>query len=296
MPSASLKKAADVQETGGAPPRARRRGDEAGPGQARGLMLGNFLRNLFAPARADVRTPDAASLAALVRAQSQAALLDLLHDAPKPPRPIDYVQIAYLLAAADSARYFTAHMRNASDYGGQLPLLEAALEQCSVDGLVLEFGVYQGKTLAVIAGAESRTVHGFDSFAGLPEDWTYFQKKGRFALDGVPQLAASNVELHVGWFSDTLPGFLAAHSGPVRFLHIDSDLYSSAVTVLEGLAARIVAGTIILFDEYLNYPGWEQDEFRAFQEFVARHGVTYEYTGFASSHHSVAARITEIAH
>jgi len=77
-------------------------------------------------------------------------------------------------------------------------------------------------------------------------------------------------------------------------VHVDSDLYSSAVTVLEGLASRVVAGTIILFDEYINYPGWEQDEFRAFQEFVARHGVAYEYIGFASSHHSVAVKITEI--
>ena len=254
-------------------------------------MLAKFLKGMFAPSSAS-GGENAGSTAELVRAQTQAAILDLLHEAPKPPRAIDYEQVAYLLAAASAARYFIEHMRQARNFGGQLPLLEFALAQCGVEGMVLEFGVYQGHTLKAIARADHRVAHGFDSFKGLPEDWTHFQRKGRFALDGVPQLAERNIELHVGWFADTLPGFLASHGGPARFVHIDSDLYSSAVTVLEGLRERIVPGTIILFDEYINYPGWEQDEFRAFQEFVARHGVTYEYIGFASSHYSVAVRIT----
>jgi Macrocin-O-methyltransferase (TylF) len=261
-------------------------------------MLGNLLKNLFGTqADEPAKNHAVAELAALIRAQSQAALLDLLHDAPKPPRAVDYEHIAYLQAAASAARYMVERMRLASNYGGQLPLLEAALAQCSVEGLVLEFGVYRGGTLSAMARGDPRVAHGFDSFAGLPEDWTHFQKKGRFSLEGgIPQFAEPNVELHVGLFADTLPGFLASHPGPARFVHIDSDLYSSAVTVLEGLQQRIVAGTVILFDEYINYPGWEQDEFRAFQEFVARHRVAYEYIGFASSHYSVAVKITEIAH
>jgi hypothetical protein len=259
-------------------------------------MLRNLFRNVAGaqdPASEDAST---AKLAALVRAQSQAALLQLLHEPPKPPLTIDYEYVAYLLAAAGSARYMIEHMRRATNFGEQIPLLEAALGHCSVDGLVLEFGVYRGNTLAAIARADPRVAHGFDSFAGLPEDWTTFQKKGRFSLEGgIPQFAEKNIQLHVGLFGDTLPGFLEQHAGPARFVHVDSDLYSSAVTVLEGLRARIVPGTVIVFDEYLNYPGWELDEFRAFQEFVARHRVTYDYVGFASAHHSVAVKIREIA-
>jgi hypothetical protein len=266
-------------------------------------MLGNLLRRMFrafetnaAPAAQPAADSAAlAALASLVRAESQAALLDLLHDAPKPPRAVDYEQIAYLLAAAGSARYMVERMRLARNLGGQVPLLEFALAACTVEGLVLEFGVYTGRTLAAIAAGDPRVAHGFDSFEGLPEDWTHFQKKGRFGLQGKPpQFAAANIELHAGWFNETLPAFLAGHPGPVRFLHVDSDLYSSAVTVLESLAGRLVAGTIILFDEYINYPGWEQDEFRAFSEFTARHGVSYEYLGFASSHFSVAVKITGV--
>lgn len=256
-------------------------------------MLGNFLKNIFAPAAIRGRN-DAGDIGLLVRRETQAALLDLLHDAPKPPRAVDYEQVACLLAAASAGRYLIDHMRRARNFGGQLALLDFALAQCSVEGLVLEFGVYRGATLAAIARADPRVAHGFDSFKGLPEDWTHFQKKGRFAVDDIPQFAERNIALHAGWFADTLPGFLAANAGPARFVHIDSDLYSSAVTVLTGLRERIVPGTIILFDEYINYPGWEQDEYRAFQEFVARHGVSYEYIGFASSHYSVAVKITGV--
>ena len=253
-------------------------------------MLAQFLKNLFGGKRGEV-----AEIAAFVRGETQAALLDLLHDAPKPPRAIDYEWMAYLQASMSSARYFVEHMRLARNLREQMPLIEFALSECAIDGLVLEFGVYTGRTLAAIASQDPRIAHGFDSFEGLPEDWTHFQKKGRFSLDGAaPKFDAANIELHKGWFNDTLPPFLEKHTGPVRFLHVDSDLYSSAVTVLEGLHNRIVAGTIIVFDEYINYPGWEQDEFRAFREFVARHGVSYEYLGFASSHYSVAVKITGV--
>ena len=71
-------------------------------------------------------------------------------------------------------------------------------------------------------------------------------------------------------------------------IHIDCDIYASTRTVLELLAARIVPGTVIVFDEYLNYPSWKEHEFRAFQEFVAAGGRRYDYIGFASSHTSVA--------
>lgn len=64
-----------------------------------------------------------------------------------------------------------------------------------------------------------------------------------------------------------------------------------AAAVLSGLKGRIVPGTMIVFDEYFNYPGWEQHEFRAFQEFVATTGLRYRYLGFASREQAVAVKI-----
>lgn len=75
-------------------------------------------------------------------------------------------------------------------------------------------------------------------------------------------------------------------------MHIDCDLYSSTRTILALLAPRIVAGTIILFDEYFNYPNWEQHEYKAFQEFAAASDVKYTYLGFARQ--QVAVQIGSI--
>ena len=74
-------------------------------------------------------------------------------------------------------------------------------------------------------------------------------------------------------------------------MHIDCDLYSSTRTVLSLLEPRIVPGTIIVFDEYLNYPGWQAHEKRAFAEFVGRTGCRYDYLGFASGEFAVSVRI-----
>ena len=75
----------------------------------------------------------------------------------------------------------------------------------------------------------------------------------------------------------------------MAFLHIDCDLYSSTQTIFNLLSDRIVPGTVILFDEYFNFPNWENHEFKAFQEFVAEKGVKYTYLGFARQ--QVAVRI-----
>ena len=102
-----------------------------------------------------------------------------------------------------------------------------------------------------------------------------------------------NVTLHAGFFADTLPGWLDQNPGPVAFIHIDSDLYEPARCVFEHLEERIVPGTIIVFDEYFNYPNWQAHEFRAFSELVERCQVQYEYLSHARF--QVAVKIKTIA-
>lgn len=208
----------------------------------------------------------------------------------------DVERAAYALATFESAQYFLEHLRMAVNTVTCPDLLRYALSKCEVDGLIMEFGVFVGTTLKIIAEeSPDSTVFGFDSFLGLPEDWTHFQKKGRFNRAGKPPAdMPENVEFVVGLFEETIPPFLETHSGPIRFLHVDSDLYSSAVTILEGFADRIVPGTVIVFNEYFNYPGWQHHEVKAFGEFMEKHHAHYEYFAFASSHFSVAIRITDI--
>jgi hypothetical protein len=75
-------------------------------------------------------------------------------------------------------------------------------------------------------------------------------------------------------------------------MHIDCDLFSSTQTIFRLLVDRIVPGTVILFDEYFNFPNWENHEYKAFQEFVAKQGIKYTYLGFARQ--QVAVQIGSI--
>jgi predicted O-methyltransferase YrrM len=150
------------------------------------------------------------------------------------------------------------------------------------DGLILEFGVAEGHSAAEMSqifGSE-RTIHGFDSFKGLPENWRPNFPRGAFACD-VPTLA-NNIILHKGLFNETLPGFLEAlhHTDKIAFLHLDADLYSSTAYVLEQLENRLVPGSFVVFDElHYQFNNYLEHEYKAFVEHHDRTGFHYEFLG-----------------
>jgi hypothetical protein len=185
------------------------------------------------------------------------------------------------LALRESVRYASRHMQKAVGVESAREVLSVALRHARVPGHYMEFGVYKGGTIRFIAGQvdRSRIVHGFDSFEGLKEAWS--GDPSRFDAGGRLPTVPSNVALYKGYFEDTLPGWADNHAGPVAFLHIDCDLYESTKCIFEHLGDRIVPGTVISFDEYFNYPNWQQHEFRAFHEFVAHYQVRYEYLAYA---------------
>ena len=57
--------------------------------------------------------------------------------------------------------------------------------------------------------------------------------------------------------------------------------------MLDLLADRIATGTVIVFDDYMAFPNWENGEFRAFKEFVEARGLKYKYLGFANQQSAV---------
>lgn len=196
-------------------------------------------------------------------------------------------------AAEASARFAREVMPTASVFDEPIATLEHALSLAPTDGMALEFGVYEGRTLRVIAAARgNQQVFGFDSFQGLPEDWRSGLPAGTFATENLPDIPGA--ELVVGLFADTLPDFLADHPGPVSFLHVDADLYSSAVTVFKHVGPRLRPGSVIMFDEYFNYPGWQRHEHRAWQEFVAASAVGFEYVAYTGNNEQVAVVITKV--
>ncbi|MEU5690944.1 class I SAM-dependent methyltransferase [Actinosynnema sp. NPDC020468] len=196
-------------------------------------------------------------------------------------------------AALQSAKFVRDVMPTVPQFGHPHATLEHALGLVERDGLALEFGVYTGSTLKIIAQArEGRDVYGFDSFEGLPEDWRNGFPAGMFSVDGLPDV--DGAELVVGWFDDVLPGFLAEHPGPVTFLHVDCDLYSSTRTVLELVGPRLVPGSVIVFDEYFNFPGWQEHEHKAWTEYVERSGLEFSYEGYTYDHEQVVMKVTSV--
>ena len=151
------------------------------------------------------------------------------------------------------------------------------------DGLICEFGCFRGESLAVFDKLTEQPIHGFDSFKGLPFDW-HGHNLDASAFDTPTMVDLSKkIFLHKGLFSETLPVFLKEQEEDFSFIHIDCDIYSSTKDIFDIAGDRINPGCIIVFDEYINYPSWEQHEFKAFQEFIKSRGdLSYRYTKLCS--------------
>ncbi|MDO8309649.1 MAG: TylF/MycF/NovP-related O-methyltransferase [Actinomycetota bacterium] len=130
----------------------------------------------------------------------------------------------------------------------------------------LEFGVYRGDSLrwwsSRLTSADTR-LFGFDTFSGVDAPWTWQTHMADFDVAGhVPQIDDARVEFVEGLFADSLPGFELPDRDRLIVV-VDSDIYSSATTVLTWLAPRIRSGDLIYFDEFKFF----HDERRAFAEF-----------------------------
>ena len=180
--------------------------------------------------------------------------------------------------------------------------LAKAMEYVDVDGQVLEFGVHTANTINRIAlYFDTDTVWGFDSFEGLPEDWNMskhdISPKGFFSVDALP-VVNDNVKLVKGWFNETLPQWIKENPTPIKFLHLDADLYSSTKEVLTLLDSQIVPGTVIVFDEMYHwkyphkYTYWEQGEYRALKEWITENNREF-VSLVRSKYMQVTVRITK---
>jgi len=188
----------------------------------------------------------------------------------------------------------------------------------AVAGDIVEFGVFTGMTLALLAKAQtfdpkgnSRRVAGFDSFEGLPpsheaharwqrgdcssnHSWHPLLPVGAAVTPDVTRdlfevCGLGEPLLHIGPFSTTLAAAFPAIHKQVALAHFDCDLYESTRDVLGAIAPVLQDGAILLFDDWFHYRGHPgKGEARAFTEFLGAHpewgAVHYQpYATFCNS-------------
>jgi hypothetical protein len=141
----------------------------------------------------------------------------------------------------------------------------------------VEFGVAGGDSANfwLLHMPVDATLHLFDSYEGLPEEWWFnddFNYIGKFAQPHPPRITDNRVVWHNGMFADTLP---KAEMGVLDFVHIDCDIYSSTKTVFDHI--EVSRGTVIIFDEYWGYNNYRDHERKAFLEWSERTGHRLEW-------------------
>jgi len=145
-------------------------------------------------------------------------------------------------------------------------------------GAIVECGVFKGNSFiqfctfrTLSESAHSRKIIGFDTFAAVPptdfkDDKKYLENfkaaAGDRALsvkelsDALDKKGIKNYELVAGDVCDTVPKYLKDNPHlKIALLHIDTDIYEPAKTILETLYDKVVRGGVIAFDDYGTFPG-----------------------------------------
>jgi hypothetical protein len=154
------------------------------------------------------------------------------------------------------------------------------------EGDVIECGCWHGHSTVAIASiladrGFSGRFHVFDSFEGglsnfTERDESFFQLSDREKQGLVRQFASDFdfvrsvterfcfVELHRGWIPACFESFVRM---PVRFVHVDVDMYEPTKAALDFFWPSVVTGGCIVVDDY-NHTVFEGAT-RAVNEFLA---------------------------
>jgi len=207
----------------------------------------------------------------------------------------------------------------------KLDIRSSAFEKCIryinyelIDGDILEFGVYSGRSLAALSyyndkyyqnenkiNSESninRQIYGFDSFEGLPDTEGHPRwKKQLFKYNHSYHPTIKNNQLITPklvedfFISSNLnkPNIIKSYYDKLKIdqinkialCHIDCDLYSSTKQVLNLIKDKLVDGSIIMFDDWFHYKANpNKGEQKAYFEFLDENKniQSYEFERYAT--------------
>lgn len=133
-----------------------------------------------------------------------------------------------------------------------------ALQSLNLDGDFFECGVFKGGSaafLAKIISGHGKSLHLFDTFAGMPETNPMrdpIHEKGDFSNVAIAEVRAlvghdDFVHFHKGLIPETFAGMEDAR---IAFAHVDVDIHSSVLACCEFIYPRLSPGGVIVFDDY----------------------------------------------
>lgn len=139
------------------------------------------------------------------------------------------------------------------------------------DSAIVSVGIKDGRSIrAIIQAQPTSNVYGIDDFKGLEQDWREGYPKGSFAS------RPKNIVRRINYYNDDVmtgctklaKDLKDAGTSKIDLLHIDCETYTSSRNALFTLSEFITNGTFIVFDEIINYPGYEEHEVKALEEFL----------------------------
>ena len=156
----------------------------------------------------------------------------------------------------------------------------------NLPGAIVECGLFKGNSFYRLAhfrdlleSRYSRKLIGFDIFGAFPQ--TDYEEDKKYLADFTNSAGENSIELEEienimihkkienyefikGDINKTIPQYCRDNEHlKIALLHIDTDVYEPAVTILEHMYSRIVRGGIVMFDDYGTFPG----ETKAVDEF-----------------------------
>lgn len=156
-------------------------------------------------------------------------------------------------------------------------LTNRLIETKNVPGDIVEAGIYQGGSLAIIVMNSQRwnkQVCGYDTFEGLPEVTAIdVHVKGEFCYNQLDTLKRKLPSVHFtkGYY----PRSDHERTSKVSFAHLDMDLYEPTLQALNHLDGFLSQDAIVVLDDYKwqNCPGIE----KAIVEFLASKPGRYKH-------------------
>ena len=187
--------------------------------------------------------------------------------------------------------YITANARRFGKFFAHYELYKKIL---SLPGAIVECGIFKGNSFfrlahfrEILEMQDSRKLIGFDMFGAFPQTDFEADKALREAFINEAGEAITEEELHKvlayknirnyelikGDITQSVPEYCRTNSQlKIALLHIDTDIYEPAVSILESFWDKVVRGGVVMFDDYGIFPG----ETKAIDEFFAKKAINVQ--------------------